>query len=167
MGGRLVITDRTDGIVTAHWGPLYLPLFLDSASMASLSVMDREEGALLRRHPDGITVITLVPELPLAAMPSDVRAKVAEMFGRYAPSLRGAATVIAGSGFFPSLIRSIVSGAALASRSRVPQKSFSRIDDAIDWAAELPGQPASVASERAEIVDALNRMAFEHGVELG
>ncbi|MEZ4336890.1 MAG: hypothetical protein R3B82_09705 [Sandaracinaceae bacterium] len=166
MGGRLVITDRTERIVTAHWGPLYLPLFLDSATLDALEVVDREEGALIRRHPDGITVVALVPELPLAPLPAGLRDKTAEMFGRHAPGVLGVATVIAGRGFFPSLIRSIVSGAAMMSRTRVPQKTFAEAESAIEWAAQLPRQRPEIAGERSAIVEAVRAMAADHGAEL-
>lgn len=167
MGGRLVITDRTDRMVTAAWGPLFLPLFLDGATLESLEVMDREEGAIIRRHPAGVTVLALVPELPTKAVASGVRDKSTEMFGRYAPHLLGAGTVVGGSGFFASLIRSMVAGAALLSRSRVPQKTFARVDDAVRWASELPRQHPSIAREREAIVEAIQGLAIEHGVDLG
>lgn len=167
MEDRLVVTALADGLVAAHFGPLFLPLFLDNATVATLDVMEREEEALIRRvQPDKITVVALVPEFGTKEMPAGVRRKSGELFARFSPHLLGAGTVIGGSGFFASLIRSVVAGAAIVSRSRVPQKAFSRVDDAIAWAAALPGQSPAIARSRAAIVAAAHRLAIDNGVEI-
>jgi len=166
MGGRLDVRGADGGIVCACWGPVFLPLFLRGGTLASLDLMDRVEGELVAEHPRQVTVIALVPQFDFEAMPPGVREKSTEMFAKYKGDLIGTATVVGGSGFFPSLIRSVVSGAALLSRSRVPQKSFARVEDALGWAATLEGQVPTLAAQVQDVASACRRLAIDHGQRL-
>lgn len=163
----LTYTHQGSAIWTAEWDSVFVALLRENASVEMLGVMRRKEQAMLRRRRgEPISVFTIVPSIELKPIAEDVRKMSTEMMAEFGPQLRGTATVIGGSGFFPSLVRSLLAGIAVFSRVKTPQKSFGDVGRAVDWVAALDDQTEGVRGSSDEFAAALEEMLREADVSL-
>lgn len=137
--GELSITYRDGEICTAQWRRVFVTIWLEAGTLEAIRAMDRMEGRFAALH-RRFSLLNIVPDVPMRRPPTGVSEVASDMLKRYGPQLVGAAIVLGGSGFLPSLARSIMSGALLVSRSKAPTKYCASIGDAAAWLAGLPDQ---------------------------
>lgn len=113
-------------------GPVLVVQYRDNISPETLRASETAQERLLRQHPGGTLLLTLVDgNVPLPT--EDARAMVADTFRRMAVRNKAAATVILGDGFWASAVRSTLTALTLVVRPPCPQKTFATVDEALAW----------------------------------
>jgi hypothetical protein len=97
---------------------------------------------------------------PMGKMDDAVKKKAAEITKLMEKALVGSAIVIPGTSLGAMMIRTVVTGINMLSRSATPSKCFGTIPEAVAFLHSLPGQHADVRSIGARDVEAL----FEEAV---
>jgi hypothetical protein len=108
---------------------------------------------LVRRHPKGFAVCTMITEAAPLAMPSDARALSASVTKEFQPYYCALCEVVIGSGFRASIVRSITGSFRLLARATCPAKVFAETDPCAEWLAPImskaSGAPVDVEALKA------------------
>lgn len=155
----LTLHERGEGFVVSSWGSVFVTGIFGQPSDAMLDAIDRHEGALTKKHPDGITSIFVIHDVQLARPPTAEFKKASQaLMEKYAPHLRGTAQVVIGGGFVASMIRTFITAVTMFGSSPVRTKAFASVGDAVRWMVQLPGQDPEIARTAAMLEAALTEM---------
>ena len=156
--GALEISFASPKFTVAHWGPLLVNVWYREATAADLDIVGPHERELVKAHPGGISVLTVLKQVNLTAPPGDdLRQAAARLTVEFAPYLRCNATVLQADGLVGSVARTFITGINLLAKNQAPTKVFKEIGDAVAWIAALPKQPTSLATEQRAITEALEQ----------
>jgi hypothetical protein len=111
-------------------------------------VLRKELERLARGASAGLGLIVII-EPSATSPPGDERKRFAAI-NREVAGLKGVAVVFEGSGFKASAVRSVAAAIAFLSRSPIPHKVFSTIEEAVRWMGSVvddvaPDQTAALA----------------------
>jgi len=150
----LVDLHETEDCLQVAWGPLTLIAFVGTAHAADVRAVWENDRRILARHAPLSSITVMLGELQMRA-PDDVKALAAEMTADLAAHSVGGAVVVPWDGLAGAFFRTVLASIYLLGRIRTPNKVFSKLPDAIDWIAALPGQHASVVAERERLQSVL------------
>lgn len=144
----------------AVWRNVVIVVF---AATPVAAVAERMKGVVAdvaREHPQGVGMLHVVDARSGPPPDQDARAQYVEMIRTHDDRFIAAAIVATGSGFVPSMVRSVTAGFALLTRPSFPMKTFSTVPDGASWlAAHMSLDPTDLQRAYEQTRDALGSLA--------
>lgn len=97
------------------------------------------------------------------AVNDDVREASQRNLREFTDVTLGSAMVVEAGGMRASFFRSVITGIHLVTRSKVPQKVFDNIDEAVRWLLSQPGLDPTTASSVDDILAGVQQLADQYG----
>lgn len=127
--------------------------YMAAGTLASLDENARHQQALLAAYPK-ISSLQIMSG-PVGKVDDALKKKAAEMTKAIENKCFGSAIVIPGSSLGAMMIRTVVTGINMVSKSNTPQKCFATIGEALSWLQSFPGQDPQVMKLTAGEIEAL------------
>ncbi|MBM4782523.1 MAG: hypothetical protein GQE15_33020 [Archangiaceae bacterium] len=147
------IPARSPGIRLFSSGPLLVVEYVTAGTVESLDETSRHQHELISQH-GKISILQMVTGA-VGKVDDAVKKKAADMTKSLEGKVFGSAIVIPGTSLSTAMLRTVVTGINMLSKSSTPQKCYGTIEDALAWLKSLPGQPASFLTLSAKDVAAL------------
>ena len=134
--GALLVLRAEDAVVRiGSFGPVHIVVYVDTPTLEALRVSHRYHRALMRERDEPTSLLSVIPAgLPIPS--SDVRKAGTDLLAEVQPHICCMATVVEGTGFWASAIRSVLTGIQLVVRSPKPNRAFARIEEAAAYIAD-------------------------------
>lgn len=131
---------RSEVLVCASYGPLFVNAWSGTGNVADLDQMAISEQRVIDRYPEGIRVLAMVDEYSLASSPSpEFRRRVSEVLQEFKPHVHAIANLINAHGIRATIARTFITGVFLVSEESAPRKTFQRLEPALQWLARSHG----------------------------
>lgn len=124
------------GFAVAVWGSVVVVTFAITPSEEAAGKMAAVTAELARTSASKIGMLHVVDARGGAPPNSAARAHYLRMIRERHDDFAATAIVASGSGFVPSMVRSIVAGFIIATRPKFPVRTFSHATEASDFLAE-------------------------------
>lgn len=147
------IATRSPAIRVFSSGSLLVVDYVTAGTVESLEETARQQHALIAER-GKISMIQVVTGA-VGKVDDAVKKKAAEMTKALEGKVFGSAIVIPGSSLSAMMLRTVVTGINMVSKSSTPQKCYGTVEEALNWLKAFPGQPADFASHSAKEIDAL------------
>lgn len=128
-------------------GSLFVSVYRATTSLASLDQLEKYETQHSQANPKFSTLSVITQVKDLVKVDDAVRARGVELSNRFEASVRGSAIVVSVHGLTAVIIRSFLSAFFLLSKSSMPIKTFSNLEDALAWLRALPGQDTELKTD--------------------
>lgn len=148
-----VITYAFQGCVMAHWRGVGIVAWATQATGQHAREMAKLAEEVGKSHTRGSNVSLVVNRAPLPT--HEARRVIHEVTRRYEKHIVCSATVIEGTGFWASAIRSLVTSLHLVGRWSFDLKTFSDIDALSEWLAPIHTRAVGTSVESTELAGAL------------
>jgi len=148
-----VVTHASTGCVMAHWRGVGIVVWATQATEPHVHEMAKLAEQIAMTHTRGANVTLVVNRAPLPAY--EARRAIHELTRRFEESISCSATLIEGSGFWTSAIRSLVTSLHLVGRWSFELRTFSDIDTLSQWVAPIHGRATGTSIEANELAGAL------------
>jgi hypothetical protein len=122
------------GDLVASLGNCVLVLLERSFTTQAASAIGTEMSRIVGRYAK-VNYISMISSAKLREQ-HGARAFMANVVRRYTKSITGAAIVCEGTGFRPTVVRSVITGIHIASLASHPLRVFSALDPALAWLLE-------------------------------
>ena len=99
-------------------------------------------------------------------VPEEVREASKDNVERFSADTRGSATIVEIAGVRAAFFRSLVTTLTLLTRSPMPQKVFTNIDEGLDWLRSLPNTKTEQLGERTQLKAGVYALADRFGSPL-
>jgi hypothetical protein len=159
-----VVTFAADGCVMGYWNGVSIVTWGTQATTALLAELEKMSEQLLAQKPRVSTVQMVVDGTPLPA--ADARAALGALTQRYAQHMVCAATLLQGSGFWASAIRSLITSMQMIERWRFETKTFADVKDVADWVAPLQAEETGDPIDPRELERVLRWMLAQERASL-
>lgn len=148
-----VVTFTSQGCVMAHWRGIAIVVWAIEATEQHVQEMSKLAEEIGQSHSRGSNVTLVVNRAPLPAY--EARHAIHQLTRRYEKNIACSATLIEGSGFWTSAIRSLVTSLHLVGRWGFELKTFSDIDALSAWLAPIHARETGASVEPTELAGAL------------
>jgi hypothetical protein len=146
----LVVRAGDAAVRIGSFGPVHIVIYVDTPTLDGLRLSHRQHLSLMAERSEPTSLLSVISAgLPLP--PSSVRKLGAQLLAEVQSRISCMATVVEGSGFWASAIRSVLTGIQLVVRSPKPNRAFATIDDAAAYIGghypgfEVPGDLLAAA----------------------
>lgn len=160
--GKLLHVDCHQALVT--WDHLALVIWRGECDAAAVQRLERAGMEVLRRHPRGATFMGVVEQTAVPPSPEmrKVSAAANDRLARH--GMVSFAGVLTQTGFAGSVVRGVITGLTLLSRSRYPFKVFEEHAEAAAWLSQnLAARGEHMgALECAQLVGSVRSRYAEH-----
>lgn len=129
---EVIARNPTETIAVA--GDCLIVLIGRTMSASGVQAVQRGFEKLAQRY-DRFGYLSVIEGYRLGRLEPRARDLMAEVVGKYSPSMAVASFAVAGVGFGPTAVRSILTAIHIASRAKHPMKVFSQLDGALEWYA--------------------------------
>jgi hypothetical protein len=154
--------DRNQAVVV--WDHLVLVIWRGVCDAAAVQRLERAGMDVLRRHPRGAALMGVVEStgVPPSAEMRKASAAVNDRLARQ--GLVGVAGVLTQTGFAGSVVRGVITGLTLLSRSDYPFKVFDNHTEAAAWLCQRLGTKGARmgALECAQVIGSYRALYGEH-----
>ncbi len=140
------VLHRDQGCLFATWQNVLVAAWTIQSTGELARKLGQVTEAFVRSHPEGFSTVHVIarkPPLPT----SEAREEFAALTKRYSKQLACVGTVLEGSGFWASAIRSVIVGVRLVSGQPFDMQIYSSIDELSEW---LPRPHATKTGTRLE-----------------
>lgn len=137
----------------AHWRGIGIIVWATQATALHAQEMAKLSEEIGKTQPRGSSVSLAVNRAPLPTY--EARRAIHELTRRNEKNIVCAATLIEGTGFWASAIRSLVTSLHLVGRWSFELKTFSDIDTLAEWVAPVHASATGIAVEVKELAGAL------------
>lgn len=135
-------------------GSLLVVQYVAATTLKDLDGIDGVQRALAQRY-GRVSVLSIIGELGnIVRVDEPVRKRSNELLTRYERITRGGAIVITTRGLAGVMVRTFMSSLFLLNRTELRMKTFARLDEALQWLQQLPGQDAEVVSLAPSTIEA-------------
>lgn len=149
---ELIAANPTETV--AIGGDCLLVIIGRTMSASGVHAVQRGCEQLSRRYPR-FGYLSVIEGYRLGQLEPRARDLMAEVVSKYSPCMAVASFAVAGVGFGPTAVRSVLTAIHIASRSKHPMKVFSTLDGALEWyAATFPERRCDTPT-LARIIDVL------------
>lgn len=138
---------RLPGFRVGAVGPVLVTVFVETATVERLQLLERVQGEFIAAHPKLFSLNVVVGDSvknPDAA----VRELSARLQEKYNHATVAAGTVLQVHGLGAVIARGFLAALALLARGSSPTEVFKTVPDAVKWLQALPGLPEDVAKNR-------------------
>jgi hypothetical protein len=142
-----------DGCVMAHWRGIGIVVWATQATALHAQEMAKLSEEIGKTHTRGSNVSLAVNRAPLPTY--EARRALHELTLRYEKNIICSATLIEGTGFWASAVRSLVTSLHLVGRWSFDLKTFSDIDTLSEWLAPIHTRATGTCIEPKELAGAL------------
>lgn len=154
--------DRHQALVT--WDHLVLVIWRGTCDAAAVQRLERAGMEILRRHPRGAALMGVVEStgVPPSAEMRKASAAANDRLAQH--GVVGVAGVLTQTGFAGSVVRGVITGLTLLSRSDYPFKVFENHTEAAAWLGQrLASKGARMgALEASQVIGSYRSMYAEH-----
>jgi hypothetical protein len=160
--GRLLHVDRHQALVT--WDHLALVIWRGVCDTAAAQRVERAGMDVLRRYPRGGALMGVVEESAIPPSPDMRKLSTAVNDRLSRQGLVGVAGVLTQTGFAGSVVRGVITGMTLLSRSDCPFKVFENHTDAATWLSQnlITHGERMGAAECAQVVGSFRSRYADH-----
>jgi hypothetical protein len=134
-------------------GPLLVVDYVTAGTVESLEDTFKHQQALIASH-GKISTLQIVTGA-VGKIDDAVKKKAAEMTKAMENKVFGSAIVIPGTSLSAMMIRTVVTGINMVSKSSTPQKCYGTVAEALTWLQSFPGQSPEVMKIKASEIEAL------------
>lgn len=140
------------GVRVGAVGPLLISAYSQLPDVAALEQLEAVQARHAAASGGKLLLCNVVTVEKLAAPPSEVREHSAKMQERLDAYSLGSATVLRMGGLSAVVARGFMAALALVTHSKIPNRVFKDIDEAVAWLMSLPGGER-LARERSLAAD--------------
>ena len=135
------------------WDSLLVVVFEQPTPVEAAQAIQRFHRERIAMHSRISSITVLAGQLQLQVDP-EVRRIGSEIAREAAQVGIAGAVVVPAEGWIATFYRSVITGMHIVARVKTPHRVFSRIDDAVRWICEQPGQVPAVAEHAEAIIAA-------------
>jgi hypothetical protein len=143
------VTFAADGCAMAHWRNISLVVWGTQATMPLAEEFEKLATQLYESHRVTSTVHLVIHNAPIPT--PDARALLEALTERFTSRLVCHATMVQGTGFRASTMRSFLTGVALIQRRKFKAKTFANIHDLATWLAPAHSAGSGEACDAEEL----------------
>jgi hypothetical protein len=134
MSAKIVHEDAV--VRAATWGGVFFEVWRSNAQPEHFRVLGKLQLAYATAQPDGkMALVSIVRMTNIAGFDRAARQELEVRSRVLNPRLRASAVVLPASGFAASLVRGVLTGVMMVSRSKVPNKVGATTGEVFDWLA--------------------------------
>ena len=154
LGGDVVVRQEEPGFVITEWKNVSIVVWGVQATLPRAAKLRDAGEALIARHPEGIASVQIIAN-GVALPDSATRAELDRLTNGFAPNLSCIATVLEGSGFWASAMRSFITSIHWVARRPFKVRIGSTLADAAAWIPAPHYERTRVRLGQAELLRAL------------
>lgn len=148
-----IVTFAANGCAMAHWRGVSIVVWATQATAQHVHELQKLTETIGQSRTCGSNVVLVVNRAPLPTY--EARRAIHELTRRYEQNITCSATLIEGTGFWSSAIRSLVTSLHLVGRWSFELKTFSDIGTLSEWVAPIHTRATGTEVSAEELAGAL------------